>query len=120
MRRAAATERAGNYAAIIPSAADLRGNMEAGRELRKILVGCYLSEGMSAKKLCHASWYHQQSGGVGLDDLARDPASSGDADHSGHYNAWVRHVLAREHGDASMSLVSTPMHDKKIRVVSKC
>ena len=76
-------------------------------------MGCYLSEGMSAKKLCHASWYHQKSGGVGLEDLARDPANSSDMDHSGHYNRWVRHILAREHGDASMSLVSAPMHDKK-------
>ena len=113
MRRAQQVELAGPYAAVQLSPEELSAKAAAGKELRKMLVGLYLSENMSARKLCHSAWYHQKSGGVGMSDLAKDPASTGDMTHSGHFNEWVKHILAREHGDASFKFVKAPMHDKK-------
>jgi hypothetical protein len=110
MRRRALEGRAGPYAALVPTQADLDLAADAGRQLRTLLTSLYLTEQCSAQKLCSAAWYHMASGGCGLDDLALDPRVERP---TGHYNAFIKLVLGREFGDPSLSYISTPMYDKR-------
>ena len=73
MWRDVAMHEAGPYAAQQLSAAELAARENAGKELRKIFVGLYLSEGIGARRLTEIAHYLQFWGTCGMEDLAITP-----------------------------------------------
>jgi hypothetical protein len=110
MRRQQQLLKAGPYGAEVPSNRQLQERLDHGREMRKILVGLYITENISSRKLCDIAHYHTLSGGVGMEDLALKPD-----DNNSNHNAHVKVVLGNEFGNESLLYVDAPMHDKKER-----
>ena len=108
MRRHQQLLNAGPYGAEVPSNRQLQERLDHGREMRKILVGLFITENISSRKLCDIAHYHTLSGGVGMEDLALKPD-----DNNSNHNAHVKVVLGNEFGNESLLYVDAPMYDKK-------
>jgi hypothetical protein len=78
----------------------------AGRELRRLLVDRYARGSLSAEDLTLISWYHTESGGVGLETLAVSP------DHPGNWSRHVKAVLESDFGLPVLYSCRMPVFDK--------
>ena len=81
----------------------------AGQRLRELLLTKHVSGQMAADLLCKIAWWHQRSGGCGLDDLALDP----DVDSNKRKaNRLAETVMMRTYRSPNLYYVSVPCYDK--------
>ena len=114
MRRQEYINRAGPYAQAQMTQQERMERDVHGLELRKIILGLYITESISSRKLCTIAHHHTLNGGTGMEDFARPPNPK-----DNNHNSVVRLVLAKEFGDSNLTFVEAPMHDKKKSCRSK-
>ena len=111
MRRERAVQRAGPYALERPTAYQRRSAEDAGATFRKMLIGLYITEAISARKVCDMAHYYTLTNGIGMEDLALVP----DPKNQNH-NTFLKFKLGSQLGQANLTYVECPMHDKKKRM----
>ena len=114
MRRQEYINRAGPYAQAQMTQQERMERDVHGLELRKIILGLYITESISSRKLCTIAHHHTLNGGTGMEDFARPPNPK-----DNNHNSVVRLVLAKEFGDSNLTFVEAPMHDKRNHVAQK-
>ena len=80
----------------------------AGDKMRNFLLEEYVAGKISTEFLCTVAFWHQSSGGCGMDEYAMSP----DRISSSNFSEKVDMLVAREFKSPNLLYVKTPMYDK--------
>ena len=82
--------------------------IDAGIKLHELLTGMYAAGEISGEKVALISYYHQQSGGEGLEDLQVNPATA-----SKHGDEVVTLAIGRKYKPPELYMVKVPLYERK-------
>ena len=81
--------------------------IQAGQELRKLLIGLFCENHVSAKTLCLIAYYTTKGRGSGVTDLSMHPDRVSDSNFSAH----LKLALSKEFDDPEVHLEAKSRED---------
>lgn len=81
---------------------------QAGEKLRNLLLELHVGGNLSAEKLCEIAYWHQASGGCGLEAYSTVRPGG----NSGNYSRVVEKNLTRDFRAPGLDFLPVPQHDK--------